>query len=138
MVGYGLLGTWFEAWQWLSNKPGSGLKDVVESLVTFFPALVGATSLQTVIEDSEQRPLRGFAILAGFVFFVLAIFVAFARLPDWLAFTIATLASVGALWIWVIANARHPGLQDRVDDRDSVGGPVEETPLSGDLSSFTL
>jgi hypothetical protein len=57
-------------------------------------------------------------------------------IPHERALAMGTLASLASLWIWWIANAKHPDLLDTNNDA-AVGGPTDR-PLSGDLAGFKV
>jgi hypothetical protein len=135
VVAFGALGVWFEIVRWI-NEPESGPAAVLTALETFFPALVGSTSLQVIFEENSNKRMRAFAVSYLVVFVALVIILMFvSRIPTEVAFGLAVLSAVGALWVWWIANANNAAFQDDVNDEDPLGGSVKHKP-AGSLTGF--
>ena len=136
---YGMLGTWFELIRWAGKEPGAGPESCAITLITFFPALVGSTSLQVLLDEKENRDrrFRAFALFVGPFFFIWAAIAAFLPLLWQIKLLFSILGVAAALWVWVVANADHPALKDQVDVDDSVGGPTD-TPPAGDVTTYKV
>lgn len=133
VFGFGATGVWYECGRWLNHHDDGA--SVLTALLTFFPALVGSTSLQIVIEEERNRRMRAFGYAYAFIFLVLLIAILWLRILTPVRLGLAGAASLGALWIWWIANADNPALQDEVDDEDALGGKVTKK-AAGSLSGF--
>jgi len=135
VVVFGGLGFWYECAR-LWNNPAAGPSAMLTSLVTFFPALVGSTSIQMIFEEDENRRMRAFAVTYLIVFALLATALTFLeRIPTWVSFVVSGAASLAALWIWWVANAKNPAFRDEVNDETPLGGSVAQTP-AGTLDGF--
>lgn len=133
VVGVGGVGTWVELFKLyrLQETPGP-LDGLITSLVTFFFALVGTSCTQLIIEESESKALRALAQCVLFLAFVGAV-LATAGIGSGQAGILPwTLASIAALAIWWLANAKSPGLRD---PDAPTGGAVTKT-LPGSLADY--
>lgn len=131
----GALGVWFEILRWI-NAPEGGPSAILTALETFFPALVGSTSLQVMFEENGNKRMRAFA--AAYLTVFLAIFVVLmvvTRIPTGVSFAVAIVACLSAGWVWWIANANNPAFRDDVNDEDPLGGSVKQKP-AGSLTGF--
>lgn len=133
VVGIGGIGTWVELFK-LTRPQGTTdpLDGLITSLITFFFALVGTSCTQLIIEESESKALRALAQFVLFLAFVGAVLATagvgsgHAGIWPW------TLASIAALVVWWLANAKSPGLRD---PDAPTGGAVTKT-LPGNLSDY--
>jgi len=133
VFGVGGVGTWVELFKLtrpqLAPDPLDGL---ITSLITFFFALVGTSCTQLIIEESHSKALRALALFVLFLAFVGAVLATAgvgsgkAGIVPW------TLASIFALMVWWLANAKSEGLQDT---DAPTGGTVTKT-LPGNLSDY--
>lgn len=130
VVGLGGLGLWLELSKPLSSEGGGAFT----ALVTFFPALIGSCCLQMVFE-SKQRRLLAFAVLCAAGALIAANALFDAAPPTYWTWFFAILACLFALWIWWVANADNPNLQDDPPSDASLGGDPNAA-LDGTLDSY--
>lgn len=129
------LGVWFEVIRYAYGTSDAKLDSILVALLTFFPALVGSSSLQMVFA-SEAKGLRAFALLLVVVFALAALWLAFGRPADLSeALIYAVLFSAGAVWIWWIANGADPSFRDNIPANAPIGGDPT-VPLPGSLDGF--
>ncbi|MFD1703521.1 hypothetical protein ACFSCV_10950 [Methylopila henanensis] len=129
------LGVWFEVIRYAYGTNEAKPDAILVALLTFFPALVGSSSLQMVF-GSEAKGLRAFALLLVVVFALAASWLAFGRPTDFsVAMRWALFFSVVAIWIWWIANGADPSFRDTVPVNAPIGGDPS-VPLSGSLDGF--
>lgn len=134
VVALGGLGPWIEVFRYNHPRPISGPADgLITSLVTFFFALSGSSCTQLIIEESENKAIR--ALAAGIFVVALggATFAAISVEDPKLAIWLSGFASVAALVVWWIANAKSPGLKDP----DTPTGGSLETDLPGNFAGYT-
>ncbi|WP_043923125.1 hypothetical protein [Leadbettera azotonutricia] len=70
IVGAGGAGIWIS----FINKANS-LPAILIAMLTFYPATAVASCMDFVFEDSEKKFVKGFAIISGFILFLLAFFI---------------------------------------------------------------
>ncbi|OUC13404.1 MAG: hypothetical protein B0A82_17455 [Alkalinema sp. CACIAM 70d] len=128
---FGGLGIWAEVVKYYYFRaPNTGAEAIITSLTTYFPALVGAASLQLMFENRNSKPLLAFAVLCLCVLGAIAIWLAI----DPSAFY-SVVSCVAAIWIWWIANARAEAFRDDLDIDTPLGGNPGKTP-PGSLQGF--
>jgi hypothetical protein len=135
VIGVGGIGIWVEIIKFYRPQVTlDPLNGIITSLITFFFALVGTSCTQLIIEESDSKSLRA---LAQFVLLIAILIGAFSitgvgsSQPGlWLWI----LASVFALMVWWLANAKSPGLRD---PDAPTGGAVTKT-LPGNLSDYKI
>ena len=133
VIGVGGIGIWVELFK-LTRPQGTPdpLDGFVTSLIAFFFALVGTSCTQLIIEESESKALRAlaqFVLILAFVGAVLAtvgVGSGQAGVLPW------TFASIAALVVWWLANAKSPGLRDP----DAPTGGAVTKKLPGNLSGY--
>lgn len=133
VIGVGGIGTWIELVKLTRSQvtpdPFGGL---LTSLVTFCFALVGTSCTQLIIEESESKALRALAQLVLILAIISgALAIAGVGSGRW-GLLIWTLASLIALVVWWIANAKSMGLRD---PDAPTGGTVTKT-LPGNLAEY--
>ena len=129
------LGVWFEVIRYVYAANDAKPDSILVALLTFFPALVGSSSLQMVF-GSEMKGLRAFALLLAVIFALGASWLAFGRPTDfYVAMDCAIGFSAAAVWIWWIANGADPSFRDNIPLNAPIGGDTS-TPLSGSLDGF--
>lgn len=128
VLGAGGLGIWLEVWKLMIDSDVRNLDSLRTAIATFFPAVIGATSLQMAFED-ELKSNRGVAFCAVFVLLIIFMMMADKRLPDIVAFPLGILASAASLWTWCATNGNSPALQEL-----PVNAPVGDLPLDAELS----
>ncbi|MFN4037511.1 hypothetical protein [Comamonas aquatica] len=133
VVGVGGVGTWVELFK-LSRPQGAPdpLDGLITSLITFFFALVGTSCTQLIIEESESKALRALAQFVLFLAFVGAVLATAGVGSGQAGIWPWTFASVAALVVWWLANAKSPGLRD---PDAPTGGAVTKT-LPGNLANY--
>ena len=133
VVGVGGIGTWVELFKLIRPQgTPAPLDGLITSLITFFFALVGTSCTQLIIEESESKALRALAQLVLFLAFVGAVLATAGVWSGQAGVLPWTLASVAALVIWWLANAKSPGLRD---PDAPTGGTVTKT-LPGNLANY--
>jgi len=141
VVGFGGLGIWLELYvaiypeRW--SYPSEESDALRTAIVTFFPVVAGtaATQLLWAEKDAKQKHLRSTAFALLTLFLALALWIYPQRISNTSAICVSAIASIGALWMWVVANAKQVDLLDEIDPSDSVGGSVG-TPLPGSTHGF--
>jgi len=129
------LGVWFEVIRYAYGESNAKPDAILVALLTFFPALVGSSSLQMVFA-SEAKGLRAFSMLLAVIFALAACWLAFGRPANFsTAMVWALIFSAAAIWIWWIANGADPSFRDNVPVNAPVGGDPS-APLSGSLDGF--
>ena len=133
VVGVGGVGTWVEVFK-LSRPPTSPdpLDGLITSLITFFFALVGTSCTQLIIEESESKALRALAQCVLFLAFVGGVLATAGVASGKEGIWPWTIASIAALVVWWIANAKSPSLRD---PEAPTGGSVNRD-LPGDLAEY--
>ncbi|QJW78702.1 hypothetical protein [Burkholderia glumae] len=133
VVGVGGIGIWVELFKLTRPQGTPGpLDGLITSLIAFFFALVGTSCTQLIIEESESKALRALAQFVLFLAFVGAALATAGVGSSQAAILPWTLASIVALIVWWLANAKSPGLRD---PDAPTGGAVTKT-LPGDLSNY--
>lgn len=135
---YGAIGVWTEILRRFVLSAETDNANILLAMHSPYPAIIGATAMQLLLNKEQTTYVRAFAQLVSTVFFSLAA-VSILAATTWTAETSLALAIFGnlcAVVFWWIANARDEGLKDGLDSQDSVGGEVLETgpelvPISG-------
>lgn len=141
VVVIGACGVWIELYHFLvlaeTDDPispsVSGLRTAIN---TFFPALAGSACTQLIWAEDKNKSLRSFAFTALVLIVILAIGIAPSAIGSWTAFFMGSLASLFALWIWWIANAKQSDLLD--SNLDAPLGKDPGSKISGSLNGFTF
>jgi hypothetical protein len=134
---FGGLGIWTELLKYiLADKPD--VAGLITAIMTFFPALVGATSIQLILAASEDKVMISFALLILCCFLTAAILLPFfSSAHPTAVLAIAALLSLGAVWVWWFTNSEDPTYRKKPQTDAAAGGSVEK-PVSGDLSGFQV
>lgn len=134
VIGVGGIGTWFELFRLAKpQETPDPLDGLVTSLITFFFALVGTSCTQLIIEESESKALRAlgqFVLILAFV--GAAVLVAVGMASGQAGIWPWTVASIFALIVWWMANAKSTGLRDP----DAPTGGAVTKKLPGNLSDY--
>ena len=137
IIGLGCLGIWVELSRVVLSAGTSDYGGVLTALSTFFPALIGSSSLQLILASTSNRDkvLVSFGYFVSIVAFAAAVLISIfhAMFPN------ATfLASVGfavlAVWLWCFTNGDDPTYKSAPVDAPS-GGDTSK-PLKGDPNRF--
>lgn len=134
VVGLGCAGTWVELFKlWRPTDVIDSLDGLNTSLVTFCFALIGTSCTQIIIEEGESKALKTLA--QGILLMsVLGVVIATAGIGKSAGASWAWGgASVVALAVWWIANAKAPGFRDP----DAPTGGSLKKDLPGNLSGYT-
>lgn len=126
---YGAIGVWAEFLRRYVVGAESSNGNLILALHVTYPAIIGATAMQIILNSKQKSYLRAFAQIVSTAFFCLAavsILATFAS--DGLRFTTGIFGNVCAMLFWWIANAREEGLKDanEVDPNEMVGGSLPE------------
>jgi hypothetical protein len=114
----------------------SDAEGVILALFTVFPAIMGASAVQLVL-DRDNSPIR-MAGLTSLIICTVAtvIFISdVLKLSDTFSIVSGIFFCVLAVLIWWIANGLDPIFQDTIRTDDSVGGDVNQE-LGGDFNGF--
>ena len=136
VIGVGALGVWLEIVRYRYGTNDATSESILTAVVTFFPALIGSSSLQVIFQDT-LKPMRAVAMIGLIISIILASWLILDHaIPKATAFSVALVICLVSVWIWWVANADDPTFKDLLDVAAPVGGPPDQ-PLSGDLTGFT-
>lgn len=124
---YGSIGIWAELLRRYLLNAEAGYGSIILAMHATYPAIIGATGMQLLLNKDEQTYVRSFAQLVSTISFSMAAVcvVAAEKLGEVLSFRIAAAGLVAAVLFWWIANALDEGLKD-VDPSASTGGPLPD------------
>jgi uncharacterized membrane protein len=106
--------------------------DTLLAMFTFFPATAVASCMEFLLEDTDKKFVRGFAIISGFILFLLSVFIFVLQ-----SYLLAGIGCVYALLLWWLANADNLKLLDVSRDLAPVGGSVDEA-VKGNAGAIQL
>lgn len=129
LVFAGGMGIWLEIYKLVFAPEVNGLDSLRTAISTFFPAVIGATSLQMAFED-QLKSNRGVAVCAAFLLLIIFMMMADKHLPDGVAFPLGILASLASLWTWCAANGNSTSFQE-LPINAAIGGDL---PLDAALA----
>jgi hypothetical protein len=134
---FGGLGIWTELLRiTLSDTPN--LTTLITAVMTFFPAMIGATSIQLILASSEDKVMVSFALLILCCFLTAAILLPFfSGTHPVLVLVLASLLSVIAVWVWWITNSEDPTYRKKSAPDAASGGPTSR-PLTGSVAGFEV
>ncbi|AXS40168.1 hypothetical protein [Breoghania sp. L-A4] len=128
---------------WFSGSPldVQGLQGVRAALAVFYPALIGAASLQLTLEavKNSKTLMAVFAISSLLIMLIAAAVLGiqeFRQEGPKHIFSLSFILSLFGLWIWTVANADNPDLKTKPKPEDAVGGSVTRK-LPGSTTGFT-
>jgi len=138
VVTFGGLGVWFEVYNLVKELIwGSAHNDQAQdqqmlrplriAVAVFFPAIIGATSLQVVFED-KIKSHRGVAVCIALLFLLLLFPTTDRDLPDGFGIVLGLFLSCVSLWVWCAANGLSASY------RQSPDAPVGDKPLDDELA----
>ena len=141
VVVIGAGGVWLELYLFMflaetDDPTSSSVSGLRTAVITFFPALAGSACTQLVWAEDKNKSLRSFAFTALVLITILAIGISPSAIGSKTAFFMGSLASLFALWIWWIANAKQPDLLD--SNLDAPLGKDPGSKISGSLDGFTV
>ncbi|WP_075632285.1 hypothetical protein [Novacetimonas hansenii] len=132
----GGIGIWLE-FVFLYNSDWKDPTNLKSALATFFPALIGSTCLQLLLQDTSKA-LKAISIFFMIIFFLLGVWlIADRNLSNWFTFSAGGFGSLMSLWYWWIANADNADFYDVPRPTAAVGGEDTESPLDGSLTGFS-
>ena len=126
----GGIGVWLEAYKLIWHPQDSSLAALRSAISTFFPAVIGATSLQMAFEDSLKAN-RGIAFCSAFLLLIVFLFMADSQFPNILAFPLGLSASLVSLWIWCAANGNSMAFRE-LPTNASLGDLPLDAQLQGE------
>lgn len=128
---------------WFSGNPLDlvSLQGVRTALSVFYPALIGAASLQLTLEANKKSDalMIVFAITSLLTMLGFAVFHGiqeFRQEAPRQVFVASGVLSIFGLWIWTVANADNPDLKTEPRNDDAVGGKTDRR-LKGSTSGFS-
>lgn len=137
IIGLGCLGIWVELIKVVMSSDQPNYDGVLTALATFFPALIGSSSLQLILTSTGNRDkvLVSFGYLISLTAFgaVVLISVFHPTLPG-LTFGASVFFAVVAVWLWWFTNGDDPIYKSAPVDAAS-GGDTGK-PLKGSTSGF--
>jgi len=137
---FGGLGVWVELLKFVISSSPAGLAGIITAVLTFFPTLIGTTSIQLVLDSANRgdKIFISFALLMFCIFFtfavVLPIFAA-THPVGVLRFSLGCCAC--GIWLWWIANGGYSTFKTMPPLDAATGGSLER-PLPGALSGFRV
>lgn len=134
VFGLGSAGTWVELYKLKpETDPAYSLEGLISALVTFASVLIGTSCTQISIGEGESKALKTLA-LGVLVFYVFGAVLAAVGIGKGItAAWVWTGASVIALAVWWLANAKSPEFKD---PEAPTGGSINR-PLAGSLTGYT-
>ena len=139
IIGFGGMGIWVEIIKITKADEYRGTNELFIAVATFYPALIGSSSLQLILAsvDNSNKLLIAFAIAVWVTSTLVGILTAmyYNVSPD-LCLVIAGIMVVFAVWLWMITNADDPIYKRaRID---SASGGSTGRQLKGDTSGFKV
>ncbi|WP_156419520.1 hypothetical protein [Aureimonas sp. AU12] len=117
----------------------SNASGIYASLATFFPALIGASVMQMMFEQTVNRRLQAISFIFLMVTFGFAVYLnGFAAHSSKLSWFSVVVFCIFSLWVWWISNADNAGLYDEPSIDAPTGGVDPGADLQGDTSGFQL
>lgn len=127
VIGLGGLAIWVEWWRYANapetnGAPPPSLEGLRLALATVFPAIVGASALELVLNDNKMARNLGLVFLA--VCFLLAVYLlGFGHPSDAFGIGLGIVGCLAAIFVWWVASGLDETFQDTSDPNDAVGGP---------------
>ncbi|MCA3641217.1 MAG: hypothetical protein IOC63_05065 [Methylobacterium sp.] len=137
IVGLGCLGIWFELIKLSLSSDLPKYDGVLTALATFFPALIGSSSLQLILTSTgnKDKVLVSFGYLVSLMAFGAVVLISvFHPTSPVLTLSASVLFSVFAVWLWWFTNGDDPTYKSASVDAAS-GGDTGK-PLRGTTSGF--
>jgi hypothetical protein len=132
----GSIGIWLE-FAFLAHSEWNDSTNLKSALATFFPALIGSTCLQLLLQNT-LKALKAFSIAFMLFFFAIGGWLILDRdLSSWIAFPVGLGSTLASLWYWWIANADNADFYDDQPPTASVGGEDTGRQLDGTLAGFS-
>ncbi len=137
IIGLGGLGIWVELVKVLLASGPFDQTGLLIALATFFPALIGSSSLQLILASTGNgnKVLVSFALLICGVAVAVGVLInVFFETYPAAAFRSSIFFALIAVWLWWITNGDDPTYKSAPVDAPS-GGDTDR-PLKGDTSGF--
>ena len=138
---FGGLGIWAEILKIAIGGCIIEWSGLVTSVLTFFPALIGSTTLQLILASSNQGSTD--KIMISFALLLLCVFLAFAVLLPFVSTNHPIAALIGgsfcalaAVWVWWITNGHDPMFSSQLPDAATGGSSDRDLP--GDETGFRV
>lgn len=133
----GCLGIWVALFKFAQVPDSGNRAQVLTAIATFFPALVGSSSLQLMLASAGNND-KLFVVFSYVVsllaaFAVVLVSSLHAEYP-YLSLWIAIAFSIIAVWLWCFTNGDDPTYKSAAVDAAS-GGDTNR-PLKGDTTGF--
>ena len=122
---YGSIGIWAELLRRYLLRAEEGYGNILLAMHATYPAIIGATAMQLLLNKDEETYIRSLAQLVSTVFFTMAAVcvVAADKIGEPFSFRLGIIGLGAAVLFWWVANALDEGLKD-VDPSASTGGPL--------------
>lgn len=130
---FGGLGIWSELLRLTVAKDAFALTGLITAILTFFPTLIGSTSLQLILSsaNTSDKVMIAFAIMILFIFLAAAILLAFFADAHPVNVLVAgVVSSLAAIWVWWMTNGSDSTFQSQHVDAAS-GGTLNRTLKGG-------
>jgi hypothetical protein len=140
VVGFGGLGIWIEWVKYEKSYAGAELSGLITAVLTFFPALVGSTSIQWIFAittpDRTDKTIVAFALFSFSLFMMAAILLAvFTECHEATVLSIGILCSAIAAWVWCLS-ASDDETYKRKPRPDAATGGSTNRDLPGSLHEY--
>lgn len=137
IIGLGCLGIWVELLKVATSSVHLNYDGVLTALATFFPALIGSSSLQLILSSTGNRDkvLVSFGFSVIIIAFAAAVLISLLNplLPNF-TFWASVIFAVIAVWLWWFTNGDDPTYKSAPIDAPSGGNTGRQ--LKGDTSGF--
>jgi len=134
VMGLGGLAIWIEIWRYCHVVNVSGheksLDGIKLALATVFPAIIGSSGLELVLNDRKMSRNIGILFL-GLSLFLTFYLLGFGNPSDSVAIALGIVGCIGAVCVWWIASGFDEIFQDTADPEAPVGGDVRRPLASG-------
>lgn len=133
----GPAGVWIEIYNYYTS-PITNLSALKSSFMSFIPAFVTATCLQSIWAEGKSKAFRSFCILILVICTLCLLLSTSGALSKVSTLVYASISTTAALWMWWIVNANQVDYLD--DDEDVSLNPTGSDDMSmelqGDLSQY--
>jgi len=140
IVLFGGLGIWVELLKYSITNQSQTLEGTITAIITFFPSLVGAATLQLVLSsmNKQDKTMATFGLVALCTFMVFALLLPFFSASHPLrVLTLGAICSLAAVWTWWITNGSDPTFR-KLPRPDAATGGTTERSLAGNLDGFKV
>ncbi len=135
---FGGLGMWIEILKLVISPYPLELAGLITAVITFFPTLIGSTSLQLVLASQNNRIFMSFALLLLCTFTTFAILLPFFSVTHpVIVLVLGAACSLCAIWAWWITNGGDPIYKSTPPADAATGGSIDRK-LPGTLEGFEV